>query len=776
MKNKNIYSLSVLLLILSMGFAELRAQSSCFTLKGVVCEEKGDGVPYATVRAVSVADSTLRYVAVAKDDGTFSVDSVAEGRYLLSVTCVGYEDFARNMSVSGSTGACTIVLKEDKNMLDGVTVMAGFTKMKPSGDVVVQVQGNPLAKGRSTIDFMRYLRDLEVTNNSISVRGKTNTRIYLNDRLIDLAQLKTIQPSMIARIEILPNSDPSNGGDLMGGVIKVYLREDVGLLGSVSLYSAIDGYGPLSICSPSVNLLFSKGKLTVSNFFRLTPYSHYRSSKREVSERAGERIETVDYSVNHGKSFSDNLALRYSFNKTDYIDVYGGVGASYPDWRDGSVSGDSEFHMLKGGNTYDYTAGVQFKKGLSANGRNYLKLETEYSKQRRKSDQDYSYNGTMDKARLDVSSDALSLNYYALFGLTDKLFMSGGVMYDYLMDRQKYDGNDVLSYVADMRFSNKESRWCPWLNAYMYVGKMFFRASLTYKFLKQVYTDYLASANNVSYNENTLSPYFVFNWILDEKKNRALSVNYNRYYSLPNYNLRSSVMVWQNGNLYGVGNPNLKQTSFDLIQVYYSFNNSWAAYYTFSYGNNIVATLMRPDEARPGVYFTRPENAGTSMQNSLTFSYSGTLFKMLTVRSTLSAVNQREKMPEKEVNSSYVYFSNDFDLRLNKSFGLMLSLRTGSKLRTLSAEYSAHFNMEAAAYASLLKDRLSLNLRCESMVYYKDKSKMYGDDWIMTRQWIGRMTRLILTASWNFNLGKKVKRVNLPTGGNSLRREDPVIK
>lgn len=53
---------------------------------------------------------------------------------------------------------------------------------------------------------------------------------------------------------------------------------------------------------------------------------------------------------------------------------------------------------------------------------------------------------------------------------------------------------------------------------------------------------------------------------------------------------------------------------------------------------------------------------------------------------------------------------------------------------------------------------------------------MYGDDWMMTRQWTGMKTRLILTASWNFNLGKKVKRVNLPTGGNSLRREDPVIK
>ena len=773
---RNICRLLVLLLVLSVGFAGAHAQGACFTLKGVVYEEQGDCVPYATVRAVSAADSTVRHVAVAKKDGTFSMDSVAEGKYLLTVTCVGYEDFARNVSVSGSTDIGTIVLKEDKNMLDGVTVMAEFTRMKPSGDVVVQVQGNPLAKGKSTVDFMRYLRDLEVTSNSISVRGKTNTLIYLNDRLIDFGQLKTIQPSMISRIEILPNSDPSNGGDVMGGVIKVYLREDAGLLGSVSLYNAIDGYGPLSICSPSVNLLFSKGKLTVSNFLDWDTYSRYRSEKREVSERDGERIETVENSMNRSKYIHDNLALRYSFNETDYIDVYGDVKARYPDRRGGSVSGDSEYHMLKGGNFYEYTAGVQFKKWLSANGRNYLKLETEYSKQKQKSDEDYSYNGTMDKARLDVSSDALSLSYYAAFGLTDMLNMSGGVMYDYIIDRQKYDGNDVLSYVADMRFINKENTWRPWINFYMYVGKMFFRASLTYKFQKQEYKDYLAAANNVSYSENALTPYLVFNWNLDEKKQRALNVNYNRYYSSPNYNLRSSVMVWQNENLYGVGNPNLKMPSFDKVQVYYSFNRSWATYYTFSYGNDIVSLLMRPDEARPGVYFTRPENAGTSMRNSLTFSYSGTLFKMLTVRSTLSGVNQREKMPGQEVNSSYVAFSSDFDLRLHKSFGLMMSLSAGSKMRTLSAEYSARFDMEAAAYASLLKDRLSLNLRCESMVYYKGKSKMYGDDWMMTRQWTGMKTRLILTASWNFNLGKKVKRVNLPTGGNSLRREDPVIK
>lgn len=272
MRNNNIFGMLIILLAFSAGITRSHAQSMGFTLKGAVCEEKGgEAVPYATVRAVSLADSTVKYVAIAKDDGSFSVDSVAAGRYVLTVTCIGYEDCVRSISVNGITDTGVVMLKEDKNVLDGLTVMARFTKMKTSGDVVVQVHGNPLAKGKTTVGFLRFMRDLEVTNSSISVRGKENTLIYLDGRPISFDQLKAIPPSMIDRIEIEPNADASYGVNATGGVVKVFLRKKGGLIGAATLYGEADYFSPVRV-SPGANLFYSDGKLSVGNFFDSRPY------------------------------------------------------------------------------------------------------------------------------------------------------------------------------------------------------------------------------------------------------------------------------------------------------------------------------------------------------------------------------------------------------------------------------------------------------------------------------------------------------------------------
>ena len=45
---------------------------------------------------------------------------------------------------------------------------------------------------------------------------------------------------MIDRIEIIPHADASYGVNATGGVVKVYLRSEGVLLGSVSLYGEAD--------------------------------------------------------------------------------------------------------------------------------------------------------------------------------------------------------------------------------------------------------------------------------------------------------------------------------------------------------------------------------------------------------------------------------------------------------------------------------------------------------------------------------------------------------
>ena len=118
-------------------------------------------------------------------------------------------------------------------------------------------------------------------------------------------------------------------------------------------------------------------------------------------------------------------------------------------------------------------------------------------------------------------------------------------------------------------------------------------------------------------------------------------------------------MIWQNSKLYSVGNPSLKMQTYNQLQVYFSLNRSWSADYLMNFGNDLVKVLMQPDGNRPGVYFTRPENAGDRMYHKLRLTYSGRLFGFWYSRNTLGAVYMQEKMPGRKVCNANISFSTD---------------------------------------------------------------------------------------------------------------------
>ena len=93
-------------------------------------------------------------------------------------------------------------------MLDEVTVMADYSSVKSNGTITVRVKGNPLAKGQTLLDFMKFMRGVSVRGEDVSVYGRQNTLIYLEEQEITQEQMKTIDPSMISHIDVITNLMP----------------------------------------------------------------------------------------------------------------------------------------------------------------------------------------------------------------------------------------------------------------------------------------------------------------------------------------------------------------------------------------------------------------------------------------------------------------------------------------------------------------------------------------------------------------------------------------
>lgn len=133
------------------------------------------------------------------------------------------------------------------------------------------------------------------------------------------------------------------------------------MLGSLSFYGQADKHGYVD-GTPMANILYSKGKFTASNMLRGTPYSHYVSKNDQDN---GEGLEhTVTDVLVKDRALTDNLSLRYAFNKSDRIDVYGSVNLLKENYAANSITGTDNLLLGNKLKSHSYSAGIQMRKGF----------------------------------------------------------------------------------------------------------------------------------------------------------------------------------------------------------------------------------------------------------------------------------------------------------------------------------------------------------------------------------------------------------------------------
>lgn len=750
------------------------AQTGGAYLSGRVVDSKNHGIGKATVRLTADRDSSITMKAATGDDGSFKFSGLADGRCDISVTCVGYESQTRRADVKGNTNVGKIRLEDAYKMLDGVTVMANYTDVKLTGETVVKVKGNPLAKGKTVTDFLKYVRDLDVTQSELSIRGKANTLIYLEDRKITFDQLKSISSSMIESVEIIPHADGSYGLLATGGVVKIHLRKDGGMIGSATLYSVVNTEGMVGE-SPRVNVLYSKGKWTLNNYLTAFEYLRgpYITRQHDTSGGAEEQTDTRD--ISRDKAVRDNLSLRYAFNKTDRIDVYGGVSASWGDNTQTSVGGGDRLVIASKPENQFYSVGAQYRKGWGHDGGNYFHMRIDYSKYKFDSRQGYDYNGLAERSSQKYDFDIIDIAPRLHLAIKENMGFNVGVQYQYASDLHDDKGTPTLGYISDGRYSYKILYYGAWMEYSATFGKsLYLKLGLNYSATDERNKDFMNHGNDISTWQDGIYPTLQGQWIIDRSKMRYLGIGYRHYYSMPNYNYRLPTVVWQGENLYSVGNTNLKKENYDDIDIYFSFDRNLSVSYNMSYGSNMVNVIMHQDESRPGTYFTRPENTAFSMMHTFRLAYAGRIFKFWYTNTYAMLTYKNARAGEDKIKHARVVFRSNNDFSVCKNFGLTYFFEALSKNKTESFETNATYSMDFGAYLSLMKGKMNIRLLYENAFYKRRITTTRGDGWTKRRINLSPDSHVLLTIGWNFNAGRQIKKQDLPTV-NKQDREIPTF-
>lgn len=212
-----------------------RAQNG--KISGSVKDASNKGIHSATVSLLKSKDSSVaKFVATGKD-GQYEFLDIADGKYFVSVSNVGYAKVASapfEISSSNSTiNVPALVVSEQAKDLGGVTVTAkkSFIEARPD-KTIVNVDASPTSAGATVLELLEKSPGITVDNDgNISLRGKAGVIIMIDGKptylsSTDLANLlKNMPASQLEQIEIMTN--PSAKYDAAGnsGIINIKTKK-----------------------------------------------------------------------------------------------------------------------------------------------------------------------------------------------------------------------------------------------------------------------------------------------------------------------------------------------------------------------------------------------------------------------------------------------------------------------------------------------------------------------------------------------------------------------
>ena len=251
---------------------------------GSVKDVSAKSIHSATVSLLKSKDSSVaKFVATGKD-GQYEFLDIADGKYFVSVSNVGYtKGVSAPFEVSSSKPTINVpvvVISEQAKDLGGVTVTAKkpFIEARPD-KTIVNVDASPTSAGATVLELLEKSPGITVDNDgNISLRGKAGVIIMIDGKptylsSTDLANLlKNMPASQLEQIEIMTN--PSAKYDAAGnsGIINIKTKKGKasGFNGSVmvgittSFFKTGDALYVTPKTQNSINFNYRKNKF---NFF-----------------------------------------------------------------------------------------------------------------------------------------------------------------------------------------------------------------------------------------------------------------------------------------------------------------------------------------------------------------------------------------------------------------------------------------------------------------------------------------------------------------------------
>jgi len=179
---KKIYFLFLCLVVLT---ATANAQSTKFSVTGVLKDTLSEPLSGATVILLYAEDSIFYKFGVSGDDGSFTIKKVKEGDYIFQATFLGYKTFSKPVSISGQElNIGTISLQAAVEDLGVVEVKADAVPLEIRNDTIAyNADAFKTQPGAVAEDLLKRLPGVEVDKDgTIKAQGEEVQRVLVDGK------------------------------------------------------------------------------------------------------------------------------------------------------------------------------------------------------------------------------------------------------------------------------------------------------------------------------------------------------------------------------------------------------------------------------------------------------------------------------------------------------------------------------------------------------------------------------------------------------------------
>jgi hypothetical protein len=663
---KPVFTLVYLCILVSFSFAQTTGGIS-----GTVKNEQEKVIPSATVSLLRAVDSALTKLAVTDKAGQYEFTGIKDGRYIVAVSSVGFQQAYSqpfNYLSTQRTQLPPVLVKEEIKSLTGVVVQSKVPFVETKLDkTVVNVEASPTNAGTTALDVLEKSPGIMVNSDGvISLRGKQGVIIMIDGKQTflsptDLASmLRNMPASALEQIEIMTN--PSSKFDAAGnsGIINIKTKKGkmAGLNGSIMLGATSSIYKPgkatyyIPKSQNSINFNYRKNKF---NFFGNFNPNYFR----------GQNTMKFD-----GRFLDDDKNITgYNITKTRF--KFSGYNQTLKLGVDWNASKKNTFGIVVSGFSFDghpqpltVTDLIDVERQLE----NRLISTTDNDISFKNASLNLNWKHTFDTSGRELTADAdwltysnvsdmlLTTNYYSGdFQHTGVSFLRGHLpsninIYTFKSDYvQPFKGGKLeagikLSYVKNNNEVNYERmfehEWvvddirsnhfiydeninAAYINYNKQIKKWTFQAGLRVE-------NTIAKGNQVvsrtvfKRDTTNLFPTAYTKYDLDKKN--GLTVSYGRRITRPNYQDLNPFVYFLDTLSYRQGNIYLKPQYTNNIELSHSFMGKFITTVNFNQTNDVISRIIKP-EPNSKIRYLTVDNVATFRNMGLSITAPITITK-----------------------------------------------------------------------------------------------------------------------------------------------------